>query len=82
MNLSTRLCKELSEEQLDRPIRLMVDCGDTADITVLNTEAADVAHKRFMALGYRLLPKECPVVNSREIIMHYTSTTYQDWKRR
>ncbi len=42
---------------------------------------ADILHKLYLnSWGYKLLPpNECPVVNSTQIIIHYTATTYKDW---
>lgn len=80
MKLSTRIMRDtLITDYTRKPIRLMVDCGKTEDVTVKYLSYADKYHEDFLAKGYKLLPKECPVVNKEYIVIHYTSTTYADW---
>lgn len=79
MKLSTRIKKYVDPSLLNRPIRLMVDGGAKEDVSTISMDIADAYHSDFLQRGYKLLPKECPVV-STEIIMHYTSTTYREWR--
>ena len=66
------------------PIVLMVDCkreynGDC----YASYSLSEIDHyHRFLTKDEHctLLPlNECPVYNGKELIMHYTSTTYRDW---
>lgn len=79
MKLSTRIRKYVPQAAADLPIHLLVDFGKTVDLICLDRESADEAHGKLTAIGYTLLPKECPVYNGKEIVIHYTSTTYKDW---
>ena len=68
-----------------RPIVLMVDhkriYKDGCAYETNSFQLADEYH-RYLTKDEKctLLPlNECPVVNSKEIIMHYTSSTYKEW---
>lgn len=91
MKLSTKIMKYVDyEDCVGKGIMLMVDCGtndniDTITIhesTIENTlKEADKWH-RYLTEEKKctLLPlNECPVVNDKNIVMHYTSTTYREW---
>lgn len=91
MKLSTKIKKYLSPELIYgnmkrrgdwacRKIVLMVDKGERYE-TYSFSQADE--YDRYLRKDEHctLLPlNECPVVNScREIIMHYTRTTYKEW---
>lgn len=80
MKLSTKIKKYCDPEYKTRPIKMMVDCGLKETAVAGTLAEADERHKEFLAKGYTLLPlNECPVINDKEIVMHYTSTTYAKW---
>lgn len=80
MKLSTRIKKYVPADLIDgRDIIMLVDCGNTAGAYADTLALADVRHGEYLKKGYKLLARECPVVNSKEIVIHYTSTTYKDW---
>lgn len=65
------------------PIVLMVDCKRTG-LETYSLDMADEYHRHLTKdEKCTLLPlNECPVINGKEIIMHYTSTTYKEWCNR
>lgn len=84
MKLSTRLQRDLwcgyftAYGCTTKPVTLMVDCKRTAHSNSLS--ALDDYHRILVGKGCKLLPiSESPVVNDKEIIVHYTSTNYRDW---
>lgn len=79
MKLSTRIKKYVAPELLDRPIKILVDCGKNGHAIANSLDDADAYHRAALLMGCTLLPKECPVVNENEIVIHYTSTTYREW---
>lgn len=85
MKLSTRLKKTLwcgyitGWGDTTKVMRFFVDCKKM-EFCTSSLSAADKYHKHLTEdLGYKLLPNECPVVNEKEIVLHYTSTNYSEW---
>lgn len=84
MKLSTRivkhvpLCGDGKSGVCTRKIVLFVDCKDKYETYLL--DLADEYH-HFLTKDEHctLLTQESPVINSGEIVFHYTSTTYRDW---
>ena len=82
MKLSTRLKRYVYPDALTgREIVLMVGGGGKPmEVHRFDdVESADAMHNELIGSGCKLLPQECPVINKKEIVMHYTRTTYQDW---
>lgn len=82
INFMTWLTDELDPAYLlpqNKPIRFLVDCGKTEDLRATSLRSANKISRGFDAKGYKLLPQECPVINAQEIVLHYTSTTYDKW---
>lgn len=86
MKLSTRLKKNLwcgyftGWNGCTKNIAFYVDGKKITDFTTNSLDYADIHHDTITKeMGCKLLPKECPVVNEREIVLHYTSTNYKDW---
>ena len=66
------------------PIVLMVDGKrewNGEDLWSYSLDVIDQYHHSLTKDDHCTLlpPNECPVYNGKEIIMHYTSTTYKDW---
>lgn len=80
MKLSTRIERYVAPEQERRKIKMLVDCSEEHEAATM--EEADAIHAALLERGCKLLPKESPVVNANEIVMHYTSTTYKEWCNR
>ena len=93
MKLSTKIKKYVPAVDLVDtslvPIVFMVDgkrkfvsrYGHEEELSTNSFETADRWHKDLIENEhFTLLPlNECPVYNGKEVIMHYTSTTYKDW---
>ena len=89
MKLSTRIKKYVDPvllwgdgprgDHVERVIVFWIDCA--RNVSTHSLEEADLYHEILQKndMGH-LLPKECPVVSDHEITIHYTSTTYKDWK--
>lgn len=72
------------DDYIDRVIVFMVDSSRDFRgkwYQAITLSDADKIHEYLTKkCGCTLLPlNECPVVTEREIIMHYTSTTYKEW---
>lgn len=80
MKVSTRIKRNFTPEQISgKPVKMLVDCGRTETAIAGSLEETDSINALFAEKGYTLLPKESPVYNGSEIVLHYTSTTYKDW---
>ena len=91
MKLSTRLKKadpcvwvtgsglEFYNSPLNISLKIvfMVDCKRVLSATFL--QDADRIHSNLLKEGYKPLWEESPVFNGHEIIVHYTSSTYNEW---
>lgn len=95
MKLSTRIKKYVAPELLfgtskwadpngeytERKICLWVDCMPTGLDTFSLAQADEYNRYLTKECGCTLLPlNECPVVNDTDIVMHYTSNTYKEWR--
>ena len=78
MKLSTRLKRDISPDLMEgKTFRAIVDCS--AAHTADTLDGADICHKALLSVGCKPLWQESPVINEREIIVHYTTTNYRDW---
>lgn len=68
-----------SGEFVEKEIVFMVDCHPVAEFSTYSLIAAEDYHKYLKKHGCTYLSDESPVVNASQIILHYTSTTYEDW---
>lgn len=86
MKASTKIKKYvhydyIADDQYTKiPMVLMVD-GKNLGHESYSFDVIDIYHHHLITDHHcTLLPiNECPVCNGKEIIRHYTSTTYKDW---